>query len=32
MEGGIANNYDAPLDEILVTLNEWRERYAKKSG
>jgi len=32
MEGGIANSYDAPLDEILVTLEEWRERYAKKSG
>jgi hypothetical protein len=29
MEGGIANNYNAPLDEILRTLEEWRERYGK---
>jgi hypothetical protein len=32
MEGAIANNYDAPLDEIAKTLDEWRERYGKKSG
>jgi hypothetical protein len=29
MEGGIANNYNASLDEILKTLNEWRARYAQ---
>ncbi len=29
MEGAIANNYDAPLDEILRTLNEWRARHGR---
>jgi hypothetical protein len=29
MEGGIANNYNASLDEIPKTLNEWRARYAQ---
>ena len=29
MEGGIANNYDAPLDDILNTLNEWQARYGR---
>jgi hypothetical protein len=27
MEGAIANSYNAPLDEVLRTLNEWRARY-----
>jgi hypothetical protein len=31
MQGGIANHYDAPLDEILRTLNEWRVRYGGRS-
>ena len=31
MEGGIANNYDAPLERILQTLNEWLARYGRAS-
>lgn len=27
MEGAIPNNYNAPLSEILKTLNEWQKRY-----
>ena len=27
MEGAIANSYNAPLDEVLAALNEWRARY-----
>jgi hypothetical protein len=27
MEGAIANGYNAPLDEVLAALNEWRARY-----
>lgn len=27
MEGAIANSYNAPLAEVLRTLNEWRLRY-----
>jgi hypothetical protein len=30
MEGAIANNYNAPLDEVLATLNEWRTRYGQR--
>jgi hypothetical protein len=30
MEGAIANNYNAPLDEVLKTLNEWRTRYGQR--
>ncbi|HZN37158.1 MAG TPA: hypothetical protein VFD82_00055 [Planctomycetota bacterium] len=29
MEGAIANMYNAPLDEILDVLNEWRARYGE---
>lgn len=29
MEGGIANSYNAPLDDILKTLNEWQARYGQ---
>lgn len=29
MEGGIANNYNSPLEEILKTLNDWRARYGR---
>ena len=28
MEGGIPNNYDAPLEEVLAALNSWKERFA----
>ena len=31
MEGAIANSYNAPLDEILKTLTEWRARYGQRS-
>lgn len=30
MEGAIPNNYNAPLAEVLKTLNEWRERYGSR--
>jgi hypothetical protein len=30
MEGAIANTYNAPLDEILKTLNEWRARFGRQ--
>jgi hypothetical protein len=30
MEGAIANNYDAPLDDILNTLKEWQARYGRR--
>lgn len=30
MEGAIANSYDAPLDELLETLKEWRTRYGTR--
>jgi hypothetical protein len=29
MEGAIANGYNAPLDEVLAALNEWRARYSR---
>ncbi len=29
MEGGIANNYSAPLQEILKSLREWHARYRR---
>jgi hypothetical protein len=29
MEGAIANNYNASLDEVLNTLRSWKERYAE---
>jgi hypothetical protein len=29
IEGAIANSYNAPLDEVLRTLNEWRARHSK---
>lgn len=28
MEGMVANDWDAPLDEVLAALREWHERYA----
>jgi len=28
VEGAIADQYDAPAEEIVKTLNEWRERYS----
>jgi hypothetical protein len=31
MEGAIANSYDAPLAEVLKTLNEWQARYAHRA-
>jgi hypothetical protein len=31
MEGAIANTYNASLDEILKTLNEWRVRFGRNS-
>jgi hypothetical protein len=30
MEGAIANNYDASLDDILNTLKEWQARYGRR--
>jgi hypothetical protein len=30
MEGAIGNSYDAPLAEVLKTLNEWRARYGTR--
>lgn len=30
MEGAIPNNYNAPLDELLPTLNEWQQRYGRR--
>lgn len=30
MEGAIANTYNAPLAEILKTLNEWRARFGRQ--
>ena len=30
MEGAIPNSYNAPLDELLKTLNEWRTRYGTR--
>jgi hypothetical protein len=29
MEGAISNSYNAPLAEVLKTLNEWRARYGR---
>lgn len=29
MESAIANSYEAPLDEVLRTLNEWRARFGR---
>jgi hypothetical protein len=29
MEGGIANSYNAPLDDILKILNEWQARHGR---
>jgi hypothetical protein len=31
MEGAIANSYDAPLAQVLKTLNEWQARYAHRA-
>jgi hypothetical protein len=31
MEGAIANSYDAPLAEVLKTLNEWQARYGRRA-
>jgi hypothetical protein len=31
MEGAIANSYNAPLDQLLKTLNEWRTRYGSRA-
>jgi hypothetical protein len=31
MEGAIPNNYNAPLDELLKTLNEWQARYGRRA-
>lgn len=28
MEGAIANSYDAPLAEVLASLNSWKHRFA----
>jgi hypothetical protein len=30
MEGAIGNSYNAPLAEVLKTLNEWRARYGTR--
>jgi len=30
MEGAIPNSYNAPLDEVLKTLNEWQARYGRR--
>lgn len=30
-EGSITNKYNAPLEEILITLNKWRARYGSHS-
>ena len=30
MEGAIGNSYNAPLAEVLKTLNEWRTRYGTR--
>ena len=30
MEGAISNSYNAPLDEVLETLNAWRSRYGRR--
>jgi len=30
MEGAIPNSYNAPLDEVLKTLNEWQARYGTR--
>ena len=30
MEGAIPNSYNAPLDEVLKTLNEWQARYGAR--
>jgi hypothetical protein len=30
MEGAIGNSYNAPLAEVLKTLNEWRARYGSR--
>lgn len=30
MESAIANVYNAPLGEVLATLNSWKARYAKR--
>jgi hypothetical protein len=29
MEGAISNSYNAPLTEVLQTLNEWQARYGR---
>jgi hypothetical protein len=31
MEGAISNSYNAPLDEVLKTLNEWQARFGRRS-
>jgi hypothetical protein len=31
MEGAIANSYDAPLAQVLKTLNEWQARYGRRA-
>jgi len=31
MEGAIPNSYNAPLDEVLKTLNEWQARYGRRN-
>ena len=31
MEGAIPNNYEAPLDELLRTLNDWQQRYGRRN-
>ena len=30
MEGAIANSYNAPLADVLETLNEWQARYGTR--
>jgi hypothetical protein len=30
MEGAIANSYNAPLTEVLKTLNEWRAKHGRR--
>ena len=29
MEGAIANSYDASLDEVLMSLKKWKERFGR---
>ncbi len=30
IEGAISNSYNAPLNEVLETLNAWRARYSRR--